>query len=126
MWETSELGSEDLLWATTALHGGIAGQREATCGAVSGGVVYLGLRHRVPMANKEQAEQARLLIREHARQVVRSFTKEYGSIICCDVLGIDFSDPEAVQQFRESGRQREKCDSYVKFVIEKLYELESS
>ncbi len=46
MWEAYELDNEDLLWAAIAFSGGIAGQQQAPCGAVSASAVCLGLRHR--------------------------------------------------------------------------------
>lgn len=125
MWETTDLGSEDLLWATTNFVGGIASQREGVCGALSGAAVYLGLRHRCPLNNKEQADRARTIAREQARELVLSFTREHGDIICGKLTGINFYDPKAIQQFRDSGEWLRKCVGYVKFVIEKLYELET-
>ena len=125
MWEATDLGSEDLLWASTNFLGGIASQREAVCGAVSSAAVYLGLRHRCPLNNKKQADQARTVAREQAREVVLSFSREKGDIICAKLTGIDVNDPVAIQKFRESGDWMKKCVSYVQFVIEKLYELET-
>jgi len=123
MWEAEELGNEDMLWAGIAFNGGIGGQQQAPCGAVSSSAVYLGLRHRCPLAEKDRAEQARLDARRDASELVRSFTEKFGTIICRDLLGLDLSNPEARRQFLESGIWKEKCDNYVLFVIEKLYEL---
>lgn len=126
MWEAYPLGDEDLLWAGTTFMGGIAGQQQAPCGVVSASAVCLGLRHRCSLADKDRAEQARLKARQGAGEVVRAFTEKFGTINCRDLLGFDFSDTEAARRFRESGMWREKCDNYVQFVIEKLYELEQS
>ena len=104
--------------------GGIAGQQQAPCGAVSASAVCLGLRHRCSLADKEKAEQARARARQDASELVRSFTERFGTIICRDLLGFDFSDAEAARRFREEGLWREKCDNYVQFVIEKLYQLD--
>ncbi len=124
MWETDDLGNEDVLWAATAFNGGIAGQQQAPCGAISAAVVCLGLRHRCPPTETQRAQQARLDARQDASELVKSFTEKYGVITCRDLLGVDFSDPEARRQFRESGIAKEKCDKYIMFVIEKLYEFE--
>jgi C_GCAxxG_C_C family probable redox protein len=125
MWEAYELGNEDLLWPAIAFNGGIAGQQQAPCGAVSASAVCLGLRHRCSLADKEKAQEARDSARQDASEVVRSFTDKFGTIICRDLLGFDFSDTEAARRFREEGIWREKCDKYVQFIIEKLYELDS-
>ena len=125
MWEITDLGTEDLLWATTNFVGGIASQREGVCGALSGAAVFLGLRHHCSLNNKEQADRARTLAREQTREVVLSFTHEYGNIICGKLTGINAYNPVAIQQFRDSGEWMKKCVGYVKFVIKRLYELET-
>jgi C_GCAxxG_C_C family probable redox protein len=125
MWETTDLGSEDLLWASTNFVGGIASQREGVCGTISAAAVYLGLRHRCALDNKEQANRARTIAREQAREVVLSFTRKYGNIICDKLVGVDFSDPIAAQRFRDSRERIDKCVGFVKYVIQKLYELET-
>jgi C_GCAxxG_C_C family probable redox protein len=124
MWETADLGSEDLLWAATNFTGGIAGQRECVCGVLSGAAVYLGLRYRVPLSNKAQADKNRNIAREKARDVVLSFTRAQGNIICGKLTGIDVYDQAALQRLRDSGEWMRKCVGYVQFVIRKLYELE--
>lgn len=124
MWESEGLGSEEVLWASTAFNGGIAGQQRAPCGVISSATVCLGLRHRCPPDQTEQAKAAREAARRDASELVRSFRERFGAITCRDLLGLDFSDPEDYQRFRESGIGEQKCDNYVKFAIDKLYELE--
>jgi len=124
MWEAYELGDEAMLWSCIAFNGGIGGQQQAPCGAVSASAVCLGLRHRCPPAEKQKAKQARLDARQDASDLVRSFTEKFGTIICRDLIGLDFSKPEVYRQFLESGIWQDKCNNYVQFVIEKLYELD--
>jgi glutaredoxin 3 len=124
MWEAYGLDNEDFLWSCIAFTGGIGGQQQAPCGAISAGAVCLGLRHRCPLEDKQKAKQSRLDARLDAHELVRSFTEKFGTINCFDLVGADFSQPGGYQQFLESGAWKEKCDSYVQFVIEKLYELD--
>ena len=124
MWEAYELGNEDLLWSCTAFNGGIGGQQQAPCGAVSSSAVCLGLRHRCSPTEKQQAKQSRQDARQDASELVRSFIEKFGTIICRDLIGLDFSQPEVYRQFQTSGISQEKCDKYVQFVIEKMYELD--
>lgn len=125
MWETTDLGSEDLLWAATNFVGGIASQREGICGALSGAAVFLGLQNRVPLSDKARADKARTIAREKTRDVVLAFNREYGNIICGKLTGIDSYDQTALQRFRDSGEWMRKCVGYIQFVIRKLYELET-
>jgi glutaredoxin 3 len=124
MWEAYELGNEDLLWSCIAFNGGIGGQQQAPCGAVTTGAVCLGLQYRCPLEDKQKAKQSRLDARKDAYELVSSFTKRFGTITCLDLVGTDFSKPGGYQQFLESGIWKDKCDNYVQFVIEKLYELD--
>jgi glutaredoxin 3 len=124
MWEAYELGNEDMLWACIAFNGGIAGQQCAPCGAISASAVCLGLLHRCSLADKQKAKQSRLDARQDASELVKDFTEKFGTMICRDLIGLDFSKPEVYRQFQESNISKEKCDKYVQFIIEKLYEID--
>ena len=124
MWESYGLDNEDILWSCIAFNGGIAGQQSAPCGAVSASTVCLGLTHRCSLTDKQRAKQERLDAREDAKQLVRSFIERFGAITCRELVGLDFSEPEAYRAFQESGAWKDKCNKYVEFCIEKLYELD--
>jgi len=126
MWEATGLGSEDLLWASMAFNGGIAGQREAVCGALSGAAVYLGLKHRTPLQQTEKAQAAKDAAREAAAAVFQDFKKQYGKIICRELVGIDFNDAAAVQRHRESGAWINNCSGIVQAVVSRLYAMEGT
>ena len=124
MWEAYEWDNEDLLWSCIAFNGGIGEYQQAPCGAISASAVCLGLRYRCPLTEKERAKHARRDARDDASELVRSFTAKFGTIICRDLIGFDFFDTEAQRQALESGVWAQKCDSYIQFIIDKLYELE--
>lgn len=124
MWEAYGLKNKDFLWAGTVFRGGIAGQQQAPCGAVSASALALGLRHRCSTADKEKAEQARNAACADAAELVRSFEDKFGSITCFGLLGVDLSSEAAMKQARDSGLFEGKCYNYVQFAIEKLYEIE--
>jgi len=124
MWEALELQDENLLWTCIAFFGGLAGNQQAPCGAVLASAVLLGLMHRCPLSEKQAAKQARLNIRQDADELVTSFEYKFGSIVCRDLVGVNFKEPGGYQRFLGSGIWREKCEKYVAFVIEKLYELD--
>jgi hypothetical protein len=126
MWEAYGLEDEDILWTCTAFTGGIAGYQSAPCGAVSAGTVCVGLLHSCPLADKPRAKRERFDARHDAGRLVGSFIERFGTIACADLVGIDFSKPGAYHSFVESGTWEEKCNKYVEFVIEKLYELDEA
>lgn len=124
MWEAYGLENEDIMWTCSAFIGGIAGQQSAPCGAISASAICLGLRNSCPLADRRGAKLGRLKVRQDANQLVGSFVDKFGTITCGDLLGLDFSRPGAYHAFLESGIWKDKCNKYVQFVIEKLYELD--
>ena len=120
MWESEGMGNEDSLWASTVFSGGIGGQQEAPCGVVSSAAVCLGFRYRCSTEDKEMAQQARANARRDANELVRGFKDRFGAITCLGLLGVSFSDTEGHRKLRESGVQREKCDSYLVYAVDKL------
>jgi len=124
MWEAYGLNNEDFLWVGAPFLAGISVEQQAPCGAISASAVGLGLRHRCSFTEKEKVKQARNSVRNHAGKLVRDFTKQFGDITCRGLLGLDFSKPGEYQKFLESGVWKEKCEKYVEYVIEKLYEFE--
>jgi len=124
MWEAMEMGNEDFLWAGIAFMGGIGGDQQAPCGAVSSAAIFLGLQNRCPSTHKQKAKQGRNVARRDAGEYIRSFREKFGRIACGDLVGMDFSEPEEYRKFLESGLWKNTCEKYVGFTIEKLYELD--
>jgi len=116
--------SEDLLWAAVPFMGGIAGQQAAPCGAVSAAAVFLGLKYRCSLSDEEKAKDARNKSRGEAHEFIKRFTEEFGDITCRNLLGIDFSIRSEAEQFRKSGISKEKCDRFVPYTIDLLYEFD--
>lgn len=124
MWEAYGMTDEAFLWAAIPFLSGINGRQKAPCGAVSASAVVLGLRHRTPLADKQAAKTARTLIRDQAAKVVDAFERQFGDITCRNLLEIDFSQEGEYKRFRKSGIWQDKCNNYVKYIIEQLYALE--
>ena len=125
MWEAYGMGNEDFLWAGIPFLGGIGGFQNAPCGIVSSSAVYLGLRHRSPLYDKERSKQARHAIRAFAAKIVSEFNQEFGDITCQGLIGMDFTKPGVYKEFLETGVWKEKCEKYMEFMIDKLYALET-
>jgi len=123
MWEAYGWDNEDLLWASAALYGGIGGQTKGPCGAVASGAVCLGLRHRRPLTDMEAVARARQDAFNEAGELAREFIEEFGAVSCYDLVGVDFGDKDAVERAVKEGRLA-RCHEFMRFVVEKLYELE--
>lgn len=126
MWEAYGLEDENFLWASIPFLGGVSGNNKATCGAVSGAGIAVGLRHRTGFDNNDKAKTARNRIRKDAADMASEFSSKFGHLTCKDLLDIDFSVPGNYKKFKESGIGESKCFQYVYFVIEKLFAMEEN
>ena len=110
-------GGRDVIKAATFMPG-IASRKE-TCGAVTGGLMALGLafgRDKVndPDPNTPEAKEQLLKLREKAWRFCEEFKKEFGSTMCGDIrpkiMGRDYNsmDPKERQQFLDDDGPK-KC-----------------
>ena len=84
--------------------------RGEVCGSVSGAVMALGLAfgHDTPFDGETSAEMV-----EKMKEFTERFTKGHGSVVCRELLGYDFRDPEQAQKARESGIMKKVCPSLI-------------
>ena len=87
----------------TAFGGGIAGSG-ATCGALVGAMMALGLH-----LGRESAETDPAGINGPARQIFDRFQAEMGSVCCRDLTGVDLRTTEGRKQHYESGGRERVC-----------------
>ena len=83
-----------------------------TCGAVTGGLMAIGLLCEDPDRAKELAGR-----------FTSAFRARFGSTMCRELIGYDFSDPEQAKAARASGKLTEYCPTVVNGAIEILEEL---
>lgn len=93
-----ELGIESELIPriATAFGGGIGGRGEV-CGAVTGSVMAIGLRH-----GREEPWQPPDKAYALAQEFCRRFEEEMGHLRCRDLTGMDLSTPEGAKAFYTS------------------------
>ena len=114
-----ELGlePETALKVATGLGGGLGGRGEV-CGAVSGGILVLGLRFgRGAQQEKAVAQQAY----QKTGELMAAFERVHGSCTCRTLLcGCDLRTPEGMQRFRDEGLHQKVCVGCVRTVGELL------
>lgn len=74
------------------------------CGAVSGGVMVVGLEYGQYIANDVASKKK---CNEITSEFIKEYRKRRGTILCRELLGHDLRDPEARAKF--PGRQRQIC-----------------
>ena len=85
--------------------------------------MVLGLKSRCSPDDKDKVRRAQQAAYDDAAELVKSFREEFGDITCLGLLGVDLSDEADAKKAVESGLFK-KCDDFVRFIIEKFYELE--
>ena len=96
--------------------GGVA-RRADTCGAVNGACMVLGLKYGHAAAkdteSKERTYQA-------VHDFIHQFQDRYGSIECRQILELDISNPEELQQARDAQLFTTRCPGFVSHAAELL------
>ncbi|UCG50222.1 MAG: C_GCAxxG_C_C family protein [Phycisphaerales bacterium] len=99
--------------------GGGMGRLGEVCGAVSGALMVIGLRHGA-------VEPADKKAKEHNYEMVRRFVEKFkgrnGSIICRELLGFDMSTPEGKAAAGRPG-SFDRCPDLVKDAVEILEQM---
>ena len=108
------LDRETALRVAGVFGGGMA-HMGLTCGAVSGTLMVIGLRHGQTRAEDQQAKEKTYVL---AREFVERFRSRNGSITCRELLGYDISTPEGIQLIREKGLFNSLCPKLVEDAIE--------
>jgi C_GCAxxG_C_C family probable redox protein len=99
--------------------GGGMGRMAETCGAVTGAMMVLGLRHGGNTPDREVKERVYAKIREFADR----FKARNGSLLCRDLLGCDISTPEGCEAASKRGLFTTKCPQCVQEAAEILEEM---
>jgi C_GCAxxG_C_C family probable redox protein len=104
----------------TGFGGGI-GRCGSVCGALSGGVMALGIKY----GTNEPSLEKRLEAYELAQKLYRRFEKNHGSVLCKELIGYDLSNPKELEEAKKAKVFDEKCAVFVKETIETILELTS-
>jgi C_GCAxxG_C_C family probable redox protein len=111
------LGEDTALKIATGLGAGM-GRKQEVCGAVTGGILVLGLRHgRGSTDGRSATEQTYLKTRE----LMDRFAAIHGSCVCRELLqGCDLTTEEGQRRFKAADLLNEVCKPCVQTVVEIL------
>jgi C_GCAxxG_C_C family probable redox protein len=90
--------------------GGGIGHTGRTCGAVTGAVMAIGLKHGQADANDEESRQE---THKLVKEFIDEFTALHGSIECRELIGYDLSNPAELEAARTDGAREKKCRGFV-------------
>lgn len=87
----SELGlNRDLALLISSGFGGGLGRTGEVCGAVTGAIMALGLKHGYTVFSNEAKEKVYSIVRDF----ITRFKEKNNSILCRELLGADINTPE--------------------------------
>ncbi|MEM3699564.1 MAG: C-GCAxxG-C-C family protein [Candidatus Bathyarchaeia archaeon] len=112
-------GENELIPKIATAFGGGIGRCSSICGALTGGVMALGIKY----GTNEPSLEKRLKAYEKAQKFYKQFESQHGSIFCRKLIGYDLSNPKELEKANKAKVFEEKCLNFVKGAIEILLEL---
>jgi C_GCAxxG_C_C family probable redox protein len=85
------------------------GRTGATCGAVTGAIMVLGLR----FGSADPDREARQAVYLKVQELLARFQALHGSTVCRELLGCDIRTDEGLQRARDLGLFQQRCPRYV-------------
>lgn len=119
MMKLFDLTQPDVFRAATGLAGGIGLSVEGSCGALTGGVMAIGLLYGRDLEKMDDPEKRRFIAYRLAHKLHQRFVQEYGSSLCKEIhqktMGRTYhlNDPGEWQAFLDAGGHSEKCPGVV-------------
>jgi len=101
--EKYDVTSDVIPGIATGFCGGMS-RTSGMCGALSGGVMALGI-----LFGRNLPEGSNTKIYALTAQLVRDFEKKFGSANCSDILGCDLSTPEGDEVFKAKSLGKTLC-----------------
>lgn len=106
---------EDMCVRLASPFGGGIGHLQEICGAVSGAIMVIGLKHGAGSADRD--------VRDHIYELVQNFVRDFklsnNSVLCRDLLSYDITTKSGLAEARKKGAFA-PCAGYVRNAVEIL------
>ncbi len=120
MQEHYDYESDIIPKIATAFGGGI-GRRGSLCGALTGAIMAIGMKHGTNEDILEKRMQAYML----ARRFYEEFVKEFSTPFCRELIGYDLTNPQELEKATKLKVFEKKCSRFVEKAIEILINVET-
>ncbi len=121
---SEDFGIDEVIAQKMALGlGGGIGRQGEVCGAISGGILVLGMKYGVSSMDGEANKAIKEKVYALDQEFVRRFKERTGAVRCNDILGFDMNDPAARADASAKGIIPKRCDGCIKDSVEILEEL---
>lgn len=98
----------------TAFGAGIS-RKGSVCGAITGGILVINLKY-----GRNSAKEDKEKVYKVALEYIDEFEKEFGCIICYDLIGCDLKTSDGQKRYKDLNLFDEKCQKFVRRTIEML------
>ena len=109
----------DLAFRVATPFGGGLGHMGQVCGAVSGGLMALGLAKGNAVVDREQKHACYQLAAEFQTR----FEEAHGDVLCPRLLGLDLGDAVQLQQARDQNLFAEVCPQFIETAVRLMTEI---
>jgi C_GCAxxG_C_C family probable redox protein len=114
--------SDDMALKISCGLGGGMGRNQEVCGAVSGGILVLGLRHGRGVSEEQSATTVTY---QKTREFMSRFAERNGSYICRELLNdCDLNTEAGQQEFKDNDMKNRICKVCVESAVEILEKIE--
>jgi C_GCAxxG_C_C family probable redox protein len=110
----------DLIPRIATGFGGGIGRCGSVCGALTGGIIVVGIKY----GTNEVGLEKRAKAYTNAQTLFKQFEKQHGSVMCRDLFKYDLSDPQQAAEARQNKAFEKVCHRLIKSVIESYLALE--
>ncbi|HEX7501845.1 MAG TPA: C-GCAxxG-C-C family protein [Acidobacteriota bacterium] len=115
-----DLDRETAMKLASGFGAGMA-RRQEVCGAVSGAIMVIGLKHGQAREDDKAAKETAYRL---SRGVMDRFQAEFGSCLCRELLpGIDLATEAGHQRYKAEGWSEKVCRPCVRFAVRVLEEI---
>ncbi len=117
--EAAGIDLETALKISSSFGAGMARMGD-TCGALTGGMIVLGLKFGRIVADDTEAKEKNYRL---VHEFVEEFNRRFEKADCRDLLGFDPGSPEASQRFANEPELKKKCSGFVREASEIIEEI---
>jgi C_GCAxxG_C_C family probable redox protein len=96
--------------------GGGFGRTGNVCGAVTGAILCVGLKHN--RGSDAQNAAGRGAAQKCVQEFLKRFQAVHGSLLCRELLGSDISTDEGFKAARDSGAIKDRCPKFICSAVE--------
>ncbi|MFX1391496.1 MAG: C-GCAxxG-C-C family protein [Promethearchaeota archaeon] len=118
------LGVDNYLFHNLAipLAGGFGGYKskngwQGACGAVCGGCSAIGI---IMGGKKRMDNETMFATYLKSAKFAADFEKQFGSVVCTELCGHDFSNAQGMIEYRKNGTWSKKCYKYVVWAVDRV------